>query len=237
MPGQDMGIAANYTRLRNQVPDHVTIVVAAKTRSVEEMVEILDAGATDIGENYVQEAAQMREQLAEKAKTVRWHMIGHLQTNKINKAIEVFDVVQTVDLLEKAAAIDRRVARAGRQVLPVLIEINIGSEFAKAGIRPDEHEPFEPYMEHLVTEMSNLHHLRVEGLMTMGPRSGDPESNRPYFRRTKRLFERLAALALPNVEIRYLSMGMTNSYQVAIEEGANMVRIGTAIFGPRPREP
>jgi len=232
-----MGIAANYSRLRNEVPDHVTIVVAAKTRSMEELAEVIDAGATDLGENYVQEAAQMREQLAERATAVRWHMIGHLQTNKINRAIEAFDVVETVDSLEKAVAIDRRVARTRRQILPILIEINIGSEFTKAGIRPDEHEPFEAYMEQLVMEMSNLNHIRVEGLMTMGPRAGDPESNRPYFRRTRGLFERLAALALPNVPMRYLSMGMTNSYRVAIEEGANMVRIGTAIFGPRLCEP
>jgi hypothetical protein len=231
-----MQIAANYTRLRKEIPDHVTIVVAAKTRSVEDIVEVIDAGATDIGENYVQEAEQTRDRLAERAKAVRWHMIGHLQTNKINKAIEVFDVVQTVDSLEKAVAIDRRVERAQRQVLPIFIEINIGSEFTKAGIRPDEHEPFEPYLEQLVIEMSRLNHIRVEGLMTLGPRAGDPESNRPYFRRIRGLFERLAALDSPNVQMRYLSMGMTNSYQVAIEEGANMVRVGTAIFGPCPCE-
>lgn len=231
-----MRIAANYTRLRNEVPDHVTIVVAAKTRSVEELAEVIAVGATDIGENYVQEAAQMRKQLPKEAKAVTWHMIGHLQRNKINRAIEVFDVVQTVDSLNEAIAIDRRVAQARRRVLPILIEINIGSEFTKVGIRPDEHEPFEPYMEQLVTKISKLNNVRVEGLMTMGPRTGDPESNRPYFRRTRGLFERLATLALPNMEMRYLSMGMTNSYQVAIEEGANMVRIGTGIFGPRPCE-
>jgi len=154
-----------------------------------------------------------------------------MQTNKINRAIEVFDIVQTVDSMQKAVALDRRVARAEKEVLPVFIEINIGSEFAKAGIRPDEHEPFEPYMERLVNEMSELSHIRIEGLMTMGPRFGDPESSRPYFRRTRKLFERLAALDLPDVRMLYLSMGMTNSYQIAIEEGANMVRIGTAVFG------
>jgi pyridoxal phosphate enzyme (YggS family) len=232
-----MRIAANYRHLREEVPDHVTIIVAAKTRSVEDLAEVIDAGATDIGENYVQETEQMRVHLAERAKVVRWHMIGHLQTNKISKAIEVVDIVQTVDSLEKAAAIGRRVERARRQALPILLEINIGSEFTKAGIRPDAHEPFEPYIEQLVTEMSKLKHVRLEGLMTMGPRVGDPESNRPYFRRTRGLFERLARLDLPGVQMRYLSMGMTNSYQVAIEEGANMIRIGTAIFGPRSCEP
>jgi len=228
-----MTIAANYARLREKIPDHVTIVVAAKTRSVEDIVEVIDAGATDLGENYVQEAEEMRDRLADKAKTVRWHMIGYLQTNKINRALEVFDVVQTVDSMEKAIALDKRVERAKRGTLPVFIEINIGSEFTKAGIRPDEHEPFEPYMEHVVTELSELSHIRIEGLMTVGPRCGDPESSRPYFRRTRKLFEGLAALALPNIHMLHLSMGMTNSYQVAIEEGASMIRVGTAIFGPR----
>lgn len=228
-----MRIAANYTRLREEIPDHVTIVVAAKTRSVEEIVEVVDAGATDIGENYVQEAEQMRHRLAEKAKAIRWHMIGHLQTNKINRAIEVFDVVQTVDSMKKAVALHRRVEQMKRKTLPVFIEINIGSEFAKAGIRPDEHEPFEPYMQRLVAEMSELSHIQVEGLMTVGPRFGNPESSRPYFRKIRKLFEGLAALALPNVQMLHLSMGMTNSYQVAIEEGASMIRVGTALFGPR----
>jgi len=228
-----MQIAANYIRLREEIPDHVTIVVAAKTRSVEDIVEVIDAGATDIGENYVQEAELMRNRLAEKAKAIRWHMIGHLQTNKISRAIEVFDVVQTVDSMKKAAALDRRVERAQKEALSVFIEINIGSEFTKAGIGPDEHEPFEPYMERLVNEMSELSHIRIEGLMTVGPRGGDPESSRPYFKRTRKLFERLAALDPPNVRMLYLSMGMTNSYQIAIEEGANIVRIGTAVFGPR----
>jgi len=228
-----MQIATNYIRLRENIPDHVTIVLAGKTRSVQELVEVIDAGATDLGENYVQEAEQMRGRLAEKAKGVKWHMIGHLQTNKINKTIEIFDVVQTVDSMTKAVALDRRLERATRESMPVFIEINIGSEFTKAGIRPSEHEPFEPYMERLVTEMSELSHIQIEGLMTMGPRLGDPEKSRPYFRRTRSLFERLAALEQPNVQMRYLSMGMTNSYEVAIEEGSNMIRVGTAIFGPR----
>lgn len=232
-PTSDMPIAANYIRLREEIPDHVTVIVAAKTRSVEEVIDVIDAGATDIGENYVQEAEKMRSRLAQNAHRVKWHMIGHLQTNKINKAIGVFDAVQTVDSMKKAVALNRRLERAQREAMPILIEINIGSEFAKAGIRPDEHEPFEPYMEQLVTDMSQFDHLRIEGLMTMGPRLGDPEHSRPYFRRTKRLFERLAALDLPNVQMRTLSMGMTNSYRVAIEEGSNMVRLGTAIFGPR----
>jgi len=117
--------------------------------------------------------------------------------------------------------------------MPIFIEINIGNEDSKAGLRPDEHEPFEDYMENLIRDMSRFEHLRVEGLMTMGPRFGNPEDVRPYFRRTRRIFERIRALDLPNVDMKYLSMGMTNSYKVAIKEGSNMIRIGTAIFGER----
>ena len=228
-----MGISANYTSIRQEIPENVTIVLAAKARPAEEIEEVIDAGATDIGENYVQEAGNLYSSLRKNAKKVRWHMIGHLQTNKINKVLRTFDVIQTVDSLEKAAAIDKRVESARKRIVPVFIEINIGSEDSKAGIKPAENEPFDEYMERLVEDMSKLEHLRIEGLMTMGPRFGDPENVRPYFKRTRNIFQRIKRLDLPNVDMRYLSMGMTNSYRVAIEEGSNMVRIGTAIFGER----
>ena len=228
-----MSISANYARIRQEIPDDVTVVVSGKARTVEEIAEAVDAGATDIGENYVQEAGQMYSSLRKKAAKVRWHMIGHLQTNKINKALRVFDVIQTVDSLEKAAAIDKRVERVKRKIVPIFIEINIGSENSKAGIKPNEHEPFEEYIEKLIKDMSKFEHLRVEGLMTMGPRFGNPENSRPYFTRMRRIFEKIRELDLTNVSMKYLSMGMTNSYKVAVEEGSNMVRIETAIFGER----
>jgi len=228
-----MSIAENYARLREEIPADVTIVVSCKTRAAEEIEEAINAGATDIGENYVQEAGNLYSSLRKNAKKVRWHMIGHLQTNKINKALRIFDVIQTVDSLEKAAAIDKRVENARKRIVPVFIEINIGSEDSKAGIEPAEHEPFDEYMERLIEDMSKLEHLRIEGLMTMGPRSGDPENVRPYFKRARKIFESIKNLSLPNMDMKYLSMGMTNSYEVAIEEGSNMVRIGTAIFGER----
>ena len=228
-----MSIPTNYVKIRQEIPKDVTIVLSVKTRTVEQIEEAINAGVTDIGQNYVQEAGQIYSALQKKTAKVRWHMIGHLQTNKINKALRIFDVIQTVDSLEKAAAIDKRVERARRKIIPVYIEINIGSEFSKAGIKPAEHEPFDEYMEKLAGDISALSHLRLEGLMTMGPRFGNPEDVRPYFRRTRRIFERIKALDLPNVDMKYLSMGMTNSYKVAIEEGSNMVRIGTAIFGKR----
>ena len=228
-----MSISANYARIARQIPDGVTIVVSCKTRTAEEIEEVIDAGAADIGENYVQEAGQIYSALRKKAAKVRWHMIGHLQTNKINKALRIFDIIQTIDSLEKAIAVDKRAQGAGQKIVPIYIEINIGSEDSKAGIRPAEHELFEEYIEKLVRDMSDLSHLRLEGLMTMGPRFGNPEDVRPYFRRTRRIFERIKGLDLPNVDMKYLSMGMTNSYKVAIEEGSNMVRIGTAIFEKR----
>ena len=228
-----MSISANYAKIAQQVPDYVTIVVSCKTRTAEEIEEVIDAGATNIGQNYVQETGQIYVALRKKAAKVRWHMIGHLQTNKINKALRIFDVIQTIDSLEKAVAVDKRVGGARKQIMPVFVEINIGSEDSKAGIRADEHEPFEDYMENLIRDMSRFKHLRLEGLMTMGPRFGNPEDVRPYFKRTRGIFERIKTLDFLNVDMKYLSMGMTNSYKVAIEEGSNMVRIGTAIFGER----
>jgi len=228
-----MSISKNYARIRREIPDDVTIIVSCKTRTLEEIREVIGAGATDIGENYVQEAERMYSALKQDATKVRWNMIGNLQTNKINKALRIFDVIQTIDSQTKAVAVDRRAAKAGKQRMPVYIEINIGSEDPKTGIKPAEHEPFVEYIENLARDMSRLEHVRLEGLMTMGPRFGNPEDVRPYFRRTRGLFERIRKLRLPSMDMQYLSMGMTNSYKVAIEEGSNMVRIGTAIFGER----
>ncbi len=228
-----MSISANYSSIRQGIPEDVAIVVSCKTRTAEEIEEVINAGATDIGENYVQEAGQIYSTLRKKAAKLRWHMIGHLQTNKINKTLRIFDVIQTVDSLGKAAAIDKRIEKARKQIMPVFVEINIGSEDSKAGIKPEEHEPFEAYIERLITDMSGFEHLSIEGLMTMGPRFGNPEDSRPYFARMRRIFKKIKGLDLANVDMKYLSMGMTNSYKVAVEEGSNMVRIGTAIFGER----
>ncbi len=229
-----MSIKENYLRIRNQIPAHVEIIAAAKTRTPEEIKELIDAGATQIGENYVQEAEDMIQSLQPMTvKKVNWHMIGHLQKNKINKALPIFDVIQTVDSLNLAKDIDKRVEKAGKDFVSILLEINIGSEFTKNGIQPAEYEDFEGFMEKLVIDISKLPHIRLEGLMTMGPRFDDPEKPRPFFRRTKNIFDSLSKLNLERVDMKYLSMGMTNSYKVAIEEGANLVRIGTAIFGQR----
>ena len=219
-----MTLKETYERLKHEVPGHVTIVAAAKTRSPDEVREAIEAGVTDIGENYVQEAEDVKAALGDQAQRVRWHMIGHLQKNKINKALRLFDVIQTVDSLKLATAVSQR---ADRRV-PVLIEVNSGEEPQKSGILPEDAEA-------LVRDIASLENITVRGLMTMGPAFGDPEDARPYFRRTKNLFDRLASLGIPDVEMRDLSMGMSNSYRVAVEEGSTMIRPGTALFGPRAR--
>ena len=222
-----MSIKENYQKIRKEIPDNVTIVLAAKRRTPEEIAEVMEAGATDIGENYLQEAEEMYKSLKGDAKKVRWHMIGTLQKNKINKALQIFDVIQTVDSLDKAVAVNKRAESMGK-IMPVYIEINIGSEMTKSGV-----EPVYEVIENLVREMSTFEYLSVEGLMTMGPRFGDPEESRPNFRKTKEIFERIKSLDLPGVKMKTLSMGMSNAYKVAIEEGSNMVRLGTIVFGER----
>jgi len=215
-------IKENVERILKELPAGVELVAAAKTKTAAEILEAVEAGIKIIGENYVQEAA---EAFAVVGRRGKWHFIGHLQTNKAKKAVEIFDMIETVDSPDLAREIDKRSRNAGK-VMPVLIEINSGEEEQKFGVRPKDAEA-------LIREIAPLQNIRIEGLMTMGPFEGDPEDARPYFKITKQLFDAFKALALPGVEMKWLSMGMTNSYPVAIEEGANMVRIGTKIFGPR----
>ena len=218
-----MSIAANVKAILAELPPGVELVAAAKTRTAAEILEAVEAGVKIIGENYVQEAA---EAFAAVGRRARWHFIGHLQKNKAKKAVEIFDLIETVDALDLGREIDKRAAAAGK-TMEVLVEVNSGREPQKAGVRPEEVEP-------LVRALATLPRLRVLGLMTMGPFEGDPEDSRPYFQETRKAFEALKAAAVPDVEMRHLSMGMTNSWRVAVEEGATMVRIGTALFGPRP---
>ena len=215
-------IKENVRRLLEGLPAGVILVAAAKTRTPAMILEAVEAGIAFIGENYVQEAAAAFAVIGNRAK---WHMIGHLQRNKVKQAVKIFDMIETVDSLRLATEIDKRCSQIGR-TMSVLIEINSGREPQKAGVLPEQAEG-------IVRELAGLDHLRVKGLMTMGPRFGDPEEARPYFKETKRLFDALKDLRLSNVEMTTLSMGMSNSYRVAIEEGATMVRIGTKIFGER----
>jgi pyridoxal phosphate enzyme (YggS family) len=217
-----MGIRDNIQKLLEELPPGTELAAAAKGRTPEEVLQAVEAGVRVIGENYVQEAEKARAAIGGRAS---WHMIGHLQKNKVKKAVALFDMIETVDSIELAREIDKRCAEAGR-VMPVLVEVNSGREEQKSGVLPENAEA-------LIKEISSLPNIRVMGLMTMGPRFGNPEDSRPYFVITRQLFDRLKALKLPNVEMKHLSMGMTNSYRVALEEGANLVRIGTKIFGER----
>jgi len=218
-------IKRNVAQILEELPDGVELVAAAKTRKPEEIVKAIEAGIKIIGENYVQEAERAKEVVGNKA---RWHFIGHLQKNKVKKAVRLFDMIETVDSVEMAGEIDKRCAQIGK-IMRVLVEINSGREAQKSGVLPED-------AVQLVKELSVFPNIRVMGLMTMGPRFGNPEDSRPYFVETKKIFDRLKELDLPEIEMKYLSMGMTNSYKVAIEEGANMVRIGTKIFGEREYE-
>ena len=215
-------IRQNVTQILSELPNGVQLVAAAKTRQPEEILEAIEAGIKIIGENYVQETERAYEVVGNQAK---WHFIGSLQKNKIKKAVRLFDMIETVDSTDLAREIDKRCAQISK-LMPVLIEINSGREKQKSGVLPEN-------AEQLVKEISAFPNIRVTGLMTMGPRFGIPEDSRPCFVETKQIFEKMKKLNLPNVEMKYLSMGMTNSYKIAIEEGANMVRIGTKLFGKR----
>ena len=215
-------ITQNIQQLLKELPPGVELVAAAKTRTPAEITEALNAGIKILGENYVQEAEQAYNAIG---KLAQWHCIGHLQKNKVKKAVEIFDLIETVDTLDLAEEIDKRCAQIGK-IMPVLIEVNSGCEEQKAGAMPQNVIP-------LAQAVSGLANVRLVGLMTMGPAVGDPEDSRPYFVTTREVFDELKRLNIPNIQMKYLSMGMTNSYKVALQEGANMVRLGTLIFGER----
>jgi pyridoxal phosphate enzyme (YggS family) len=215
-------IEENVKSILKELPPGVELVAAAKMRTPEEIMRAAQAGVRIVGENYVQEAAAAIKVVGPR---VKWHFIGHLQTNKVKTAIKIFDMIETVDSVRLAKEIDKRCAPENK-VMPVLIEINSGREPQKYGVLPEETEDF-------IKEISRFGRIKILGLMTMGPFAGDPEDARPYFVETRKLFKKIKAFNLPGVEMKHLSMGMTNSFRVAIEEGANMVRIGTRIFGPR----
>ncbi|NLN79717.1 MAG: YggS family pyridoxal phosphate-dependent enzyme [Armatimonadetes bacterium] len=197
--------------------EDVTLVTVTKTRSVEQIKEVIACGATDLGENYVQEAKDKFSQITD---PVRWHMIGHLQRNKARHAVEFCSLIHSVDSLELARQIGRQAEAVGRR-MDVLIEVKISSEATKFGVEPDD-------ALELVSKIAQVSGVKLCGLMGMAPFELDPLETRPYFKSLKELWDKL-----PDEQRIYLSMGMTSDFEVAIEEGANMVRIGTAIFGPR----
>jgi len=222
MRRKQMNIKEKVRNLLSQIPDGVILVAATKTRTPEEILEAIEGGIEIVGENYVQEAERKFKVIG---KRVKWHMIGHLQRNKVKKAIEIFDMVETVDSFSLAKEINKYAERK-RIIYPVLIEVNSGREEQKSGVYPEN-------IFSLIEEISKLKNIKVEGLMTMGPFVENPEDIRPYFRLTREIFEELKEKNYPNVEMKYLSMGMSDTWKIAIEEGANIIRIGTLIFGPR----
>jgi pyridoxal phosphate enzyme (YggS family) len=230
VPGR---IADNLAKVRARIaaaaqrsgrdPGEVVLVVVTKQRALEEVQAAVSAGATDLGENYVQEMVQKASGLADDA--VRWHAIGHLQRNKVRHIAPFVSLIHSLDSLRLAREVDSRAVACDR-TQPVLLEVNVAGEGSKSGL--DEEELFE-----LAPQALSLPNLRLAGLMTMAPYSDDPEDSRPYYRRLRDLREQLIERGVPAENLRQLSMGMTSDFEVAVEEGATLVRVGTAIFGPR----
>ena len=214
-----MTIGENVEKLLRELPEGVLLVAAVKGRQIEDIIEAVESGVTIIGENYLQETINLYEVLG---KRVKWHFIGHLQTNKAKKAVRFFDMIETVDSTELAQEISRRSTEM-RKKMPVLIEINSAREPQKHGVFPEDSE-------RLIRNIASLPGIIVTGLMTMGPDSGDSKELRSYLSETRQVFEHIKQLNIPGVEIKYLSMGMSSSYKIALEEGANIVRIGNKIF-------
>jgi hypothetical protein len=200
----------------------VTLIAVSKTKPVPMLQEVYDLGARDFGENKVQELCDKIEVLPE---DIRWHMIGHLQTNKVKYIVGRTALIHSVDSLHLAEEIEKQAAKRD-VVVPILIEVNIAEEESKFGIRGDETIA-------LVRQVAAFPHIHIEGLMTIAPYVENPEENRLYFRQIRQLSVDIAAENIDNVGMSVLSMGMTGDYTVAIEEGATMVRVGTGIFGKR----
>jgi pyridoxal phosphate enzyme (YggS family) len=207
----------------NRNPQNIRLVCVTKTASPAQIKDAIGLGVSDIGENRVGDALLKQKELGELAKKLKWHMIGHLQTNKVKDALGIFDVIHSLDSIRLAEAIDKGAASSNKRI-DCLIEVNTSGELSKYGIKPAELIPF-------ATEAAAFKHLHIIGLMTMAPIVNTPELARPYFAMLRRLKEELASKSIENIDIRELSMGMTQDFEAAVEEGATMVRIGTAVFG------
>ena len=206
----------------NRNRDEVTLIAVSKTKPVEILEEAYALGVRVFGENKVQELVDKHEQLPT---DIHWHMIGHLQRNKVKYIIDKVDFIHSLESLRLAETIEKEAAKHNL-IIPVLIEVNVAGEESKFGLTPEEVPAF-------VEEISKFPHLKVMGLMTIAPFVENPEENRPVFKALKKLSVDIASKNIDNVSMNVLSMGMTNDYQVAIEEGATMVRVGTGIFGER----
>jgi len=215
-------VMAEAARRSGRPPAAIRLMAVTKTVDDDRILAAMQAGVEFIGENYVQEAKRKIEKLG---KASEWHLIGRLQTNKAKYAVHLFDMIHSVDRLELAAELDRRARTAGR-IVPILVEVNVSGEESKSGV------PLTEAID-LVRAIAPLQNLSIRGLMTMPPWFDDPQEARPCFKALRELRDRIAGEAIPRVEMRELSMGMTDDYAVAIEEGATIVRIGRGIFGER----
>ena len=202
--------------------DPVQLVAVTKNHDVEAMREAIDAGVTVVGENRVQEAVEKHEKLD---RDVIWHLIGHLQTNKVKQAVKNFDLIHSVDSEHLLDAVDTAAGKI-HKVQNILIQVNLAKEESKFGIYKED-LPF------LLQKADQMKHVHLMGLMCIAPNYENVEKCRPLFREMREIFDKLQMFPLMNSEMKWLSMGMTHDYQIAIEEGSNLVRIGTAIFGPR----
>ena len=206
----------------NRDPGEVTLIAVSKTKPVEMLQEAYAAGARVFGENKVQEIVDKYDQMPA---DVQWHMIGHLQRNKVKYIVDKVAMIHSVDSLRLAETIEKE-AEKKDVVVPILIEVNVAQEESKFGITSQE-------TEELIRKISTFEHIRIKGLMTIAPYTDNPETNRVYFRQMKKLSVNIRDKNIDNVSMDVLSMGMTGDYQVAIEEGSTMVRVGTGIFGER----
>ncbi len=204
-------------------PESVRLVAVSKTVDAQRVAAAIEAGVTILGENYIQEARDKFNALIERP--VSWHFIGHLQSNKAKYAVRMFDLIHSVDSFKLATALDKAAAKIGK-VQDILVQVNISGEKSKSGTAEEDALK-------LIEDTGRLEHIRIRGLMTMPPFYDEPDRARPFFRRLALLGERIKGLHLPGVAIHEYSMGMTGDFEVAIEEGATLVRIGTAIFGAR----
>jgi len=225
-------VAANYRKIIDRIgeaalkagrnPQDIKLLAAAKSQSIESIRAAIAAGVRFVGENYVQEAELKRQAISE---TVEWHMIGHLQRNKVKAALRTFDMIQSLDSAALVLEFEKEAKKRGKTVR-TLVEVNLGDEQSKSGLARDK-------VVELLKQVGDLEHLRIEGFMAVPPFRENPEEVRPFFTALKNLQVELQVLKIPNVMLNELSMGMTHDYAVAVEEGATIVRIGTALFGPR----
>lgn len=209
----------------NRDPDSITIVAVSKGRSKEQIGECVAIGITEIGENRVQEAIAKYKALTAQGsqiRTIKWHMVGHLQTNKARNAVEIFDLIQSVDSMHLALEIDRQAAKIDK-VQSILVQVNTSGEPTKFGLKPSD-------TIEVIKQMARLKNIDITGLMTIAPIGGQPEKVRSYFRILRLLLDKINDLGLTSQKLKVLSMGMTDDFQIAIEEGSNMVRLGRAIF-------